>query len=363
MRWLWLLLALGASDVEEEKAQLKERLEAEKTAFEALTAQRESLLSLLDTLQRLARDSTARAQGLERGMQRLEARLNESRAEAAAMAASRAELERALGPRLLTLYRLERKSSLATLLSASDFAGLVKRERAMKTLVASDVHALEELGEIDAWQKLEARRLDRLEGSAQRYVKALRQEQAVGRARLERFQELLTSISAEQNREGRVIAELEASEKELSAMVSDMATTGTTGFRARKGHLPYPAKGIVEVGFGKVVNPRFNTVTVQKGLDLRAAAGTPVVAISAGSVVFAGWMKGYGNLVILDHGGAYHSLYAHLEAMEVEVGNEVEEGVTLGQVGDTGSLKGAYLYFEIRKQGQAVDPLPWLASE
>ena len=67
-------------------------------------------------------------------------------------------------------------------------------------------------------------------------------------------------------------------------------------------------------------------------------------------MVFAGWLKGYGNLVIVDHGGAYHSLYAHLKDAAVEVGVEVEEGEEIATVGDTGSLKGAYLYFEIRKQ-------------
>ncbi len=67
--------------------------------------------------------------------------------------------------------------------------------------------------------------------------------------------------------------------------------------------------------------------------------------------------------MIVDHGGNFHSLYAHLANMQVEVGNAVEEGESIGQVGDTGSLKGSFLYFEIRKAGQAVDPLPWLKPE
>ena len=147
-------------------------------------------------------------------------------------------------------------------------------------------------------------------------------------------------------------------------MVNDLqSTVGSSGFRARKGQLSFPTKGLVEVGFGKVVNPRFNTVTVQKGIDIRAGEGTEVHTIGAGTVVYAGWLKGYGNLVIVDHGSNYHSLYAHLANSQVEVGNAVEEGEALGQVGDTGSLKGSYLYFEIRKAGQAVDPLPWLKPE
>jgi septal ring factor EnvC (AmiA/AmiB activator) len=116
------------------------------------------------------------------------------------------------------------------------------------------------------------------------------------------------------------------------------------------------------VGFGKVVNPRFNTVTVQKGLDIRAPEGAPVTAVAPGKVVYAGWLRGYGNLLVLDHGGGYHSLVAHLAELGKAVGDGVQRGELLGTVGDTGSLKGAYLYFELRKRGQAVDPAPWLAK-
>src|SRR5439155_27111648 len=156
---------------------------------------------------------------------------------------------------------------------------------------------------------------------------------------------------------------LEKADQEPTGLIAEMKAQATDlGLRARKGHLPFPTNGVVEVGFGKVVNPRFNTVTVQKGVDVRAAEGSRVFSVGPGAVVYAGWLKGYGTLVIVDHGGGYHSLYAHLQGSQVEVGNEVEEGEEIGTVGDTGSLKGAYLYFEIRKQGQAVDPLPWLEA-
>jgi septal ring factor EnvC (AmiA/AmiB activator) len=77
-------------------------------------------------------------------------------------------------------------------------------------------------------------------------------------------------------------------------------------------------------------------------------------------VAYSGWLKGYGNLLILDHGSGYHSLMAHLSRTLVQVGQQVEAGQPVAQVGDTGSLKGSYLYFEIRYRGQAIDPVPWL---
>jgi len=116
----------------------------------------------------------------------------------------------------------------------------------------------------------------------------------------------------------------------------------------------------VAVAFGKVVDPRFNTVTVQNGLDLSAPAGAPVHAVAPGRVVHAGWFKGYGNLVIVDHGDGFHTLVAHLASMRTAQGEDVEAGTVLGTVGDSGSLKGPYLYFELRKGGKPVDPAPWL---
>ncbi len=358
------LLLTAGSDVEDEHAELEARLAAEKTAFDAIGDEKKDLLTLLDTLERLARDSTQRAAQLERNVARVTRQVAESRKEASLVQAELLAQQRRISPKLVTLYRLQKQDSLGVLLSAGDFATLIKRQRAFRTLVESDVRELDELAVFSSWQRRQSRRLERLEATGQRYLRALRTEQAVGQARLVRFKDLLASVSAEQNRMSRVIAELEQTEKELAGMVSDMqSTVGTSGFRARKGQLPFPTTGTVEVGFGKIVNPRFNTVTVQKGLDIRAGEGAQVHTVGSGNVVFAGWLKGYGNLVIVDHGGNFHSLYAHLANTQVDVGNAVEEGETIGQVGDTGSLKGSFLYFEIRKGGQAVDPLPWLKPE
>lgn len=364
MTALLLAAVLAAGDLEDEHAELQARLEAERAAFDAVGQEKKSLLSLLDTLERLARESASRAGELERAHARLKRQVEEARKDAAQVQLAVRAQEQRLGPRLLALYRLGRQDRLGFLLASADFSTLLKRQRALHTLVEGDARALEELSLVAHYERLQQRRLERLDETALRYVKALQQEQAIGHARLERFQDLLGTVNAEHSRRSRLVAELEAAEKSLATMVSELApASASQGFRAHKGQLPMPTKGLVEVGFGKVVNPRFNTVTVQKGLDIRAAAGTPVVAVGQGTVAFAGWLKGYGNLVIVDHGGGYHSLYAHLGELAVEVGAEVAAGAELGPVGDTGSLKGAYLYFEIRRQGQATDPLPWLTPE
>jgi septal ring factor EnvC (AmiA/AmiB activator) len=175
------------------------------------------------------------------------------------------------------------------------------------------------------------------------------------------LQDLLSLLQAEAVQSGRAIRELEQADGELQAMVAEMeAAPSATGFGALKGNLAWPIIGKVELGFGKVENPRFHTVTVQKGIDVRAARGLPVRAVADGKVVYSGWLRGYGNVIILDHGDGYHTVSAHLDELERRQGDEVKHGDPPGPLGDSGSLKGPDLYFELRHRGAAVDPQLWL---
>jgi peptidoglycan hydrolase CwlO-like protein len=223
---LALLLAGTPEDVAEEHAELQERLEAEKRAFDALGSEKKELLTLLDTLERLSRDSTTRVTSLEKQRQRLERQRAELAGELEKNAHAMKEQQRLLAPRLAMLYRLQKRDALGFLLQADDFSTLIKRQRAVGTLVASDARVLEELGTLTRYQAIVGRRLERLEATQERYLRALRTEQAVGQARLSRFADLLASLGAEQNRMSRVIAELEASEKELATMVGDLTQIG-----------------------------------------------------------------------------------------------------------------------------------------
>jgi septal ring factor EnvC (AmiA/AmiB activator) len=260
------------------------------------------------------------------------------------------------------MYRMLRQNPLEALLSAQDFAALMWRARAMTRLLDSDLRLLADVRRAVEFQQHSVRELNQLTSVLDAHLAKLKAESARASRHKQQLTVMVGAIGAQAVEAARVVHELEAADRELSGIIAAMNESETTGFGALKGRLPLPADGAVEVGFGKVVNPRFNTVTVQKGLDIRAAEGSPVVAIAPGKVVFAGWLRGYGNLLVLDHGGGYHSLMAHLAELGKAVGDPVQTGELLGTVGDTGSLKGAYLYFELRKRGQAVDPAPWLGK-
>jgi septal ring factor EnvC (AmiA/AmiB activator) len=129
-----------------------------------------------------------------------------------------------------------------------------------------------------------------------------------------------------------------------------------------RGKLPFPVdNGRIEAPFGRSVDDRFGTVTMRRGIDVRSPEGTEVHAIHPGRVVHSGWFHGYGNLLIIDHGDGYFSLMAHLGTLARAKGDDVRRGDVIGTVGDSGSLKGAYLYFELRQGQTPLDPELWLS--
>jgi len=134
----------------------------------------------------------------------------------------------------------------------------------------------------------------------------------------------------------------------------------STGFGAQKGRLSFPTQGRIVGSFGRHKHPEFNSYTISNGISIAAPIGADVRSIYSGAVVFSGYFKGYGNMVIVDHGDGFFSLYAHNSKVYKRVGSNVEKNELLASVGDVDSPRGSSLYFEIRYQGKPIDPSPWV---
>lgn len=184
---------------------------------------------------------------------------------------------------------------------------------------------------------------------------------------------MLEDIRNQKENYAAMIAELEASQRELNAMIEllekkrkkareDIERKREIAFEKRQGKLPWPVDGSIVTKFGKVVHPVYKTVIMSNGIDIEAKKGQGVKSVAPGNVIHTGWMRGLGQLVIVDHAGGYISVYSHLQDILVSQDEQVEYGQVLGHVGETGSLGGAKLHFEIRKMAEALDPLKWLES-
>jgi septal ring factor EnvC (AmiA/AmiB activator) len=114
--------------------------------------------------------------------------------------------------------------------------------------------------------------------------------------------------------------------------------------------------------YGKVEHPKFHTITFNNGIEIEARLGTEVRSVYKGRVAYSGWFRGYGKVVIIDHGNGYYTLFARLSKIVRDVDSIVEKGDVIALVGDTGLVKGPHLYFEVRQKGMPLDPLNWLAA-
>jgi septal ring factor EnvC (AmiA/AmiB activator) len=140
------------------------------------------------------------------------------------------------------------------------------------------------------------------------------------------------------------------------------ATPVGANFISSKGLLPLPVKGKIISSFGKNVIGHLNMEMFRSGIDIQADRGEPVRSAYSGRILFSDWYKGYGNLMIIDHGDHYYSVYAHLEDRLKSKGDKVETGETIGTAGDSGSVAGTGLYFELRHRGKPMDPLEWIKT-
>lgn len=363
--WAALFVA-AAAPAQAQRVELEKvdrDLSLERAAAERLTRQGASVLEELEAWEQALAPLEADARAAQKAADDAARKVADAEArEIEAKRALDASID-ALGPRLAARYRLDRSGAARFLATSASAAQFVRRKRMLDRLVAQDLGALREAnGRAAVLAALRAERDRDRALAADRATVAL-QKTAEARGRRRALSRLHRRILDEQALHARSVAELERAHARLTALIDKArqgAFQGRSVIAAMRGRLPWPASGAVEVGFGKVVNPKFQTVTFHKGLDLRAPEGAAVVAVAPGKVVHAGWFRGYGNLVILDHGDGYHSLAAHLSRIARATGDEVAALDLIGEVGETGSLKGPHLYFEIRHRGKPVDPSDWL---
>jgi septal ring factor EnvC (AmiA/AmiB activator) len=173
---------------------------------------------------------------------------------------------------------------------------------------------------------------------------------------------LLSRIDREAEARRIALDTAERAANELAGTMRGLAAArdSTPGFAEARGALGWPAAGQVVGNFGRRRHPVYDTYTVSRGIEIGAPAGDPVTAVHAGRVVFADWYSGYGLLVIVDHGSDYFTLYGHLAEVTTQVNERVDAGQLIGKVGETGSLTGPNLYFEVREGSDALNPMSWL---
>jgi murein DD-endopeptidase MepM/ murein hydrolase activator NlpD len=277
----------------------------------------------------------------------------------------------ALNERAALAYRLGPGGYLEVLLGARDLASLAERSTYLEKVLTVEADLLEG---VRVARTLVGDRQDRVAGYEERVtvrvervreraeeIAALKAERSSLLAEVdleaEFHAETLDSLSEAREKYEQAVAELEAESARLTGVIQG---SGSSGSGQYGGELFWPTSGPIVSGFGYRTHPVYGTTRFHSGVDIDGACGQPIFAAENGTVISAGYNGGYGNATVIDHGDGLSTLYGHQSSLGVSSGQSVNRGQQIGLVGTTGLSTGCHLHFEVRVNGEPVDPVPYL---
>ncbi|MBZ0169730.1 Murein hydrolase activator EnvC precursor [Candidatus Methylomirabilis lanthanidiphila] len=366
-----------------ELSQIKKELNHERKQARQV-AQKERTLS--DELDRINRELQQKGRELKDLQTRLKISAERLRMTQHDIGLTRTRLDRIqdlFRRRVRAIYKQGQHGYVQALLSSEDLSGAERRIRYLATIahqdrqmVAAYTATIETLGTQQAELERSKAELTQGQKAVTEKREEILEEQQTRRV-------LLVKVQEEKKGHLAAVLELELAARELQRLIgrlqqqkrpqigraprpippqaSDRSEEPSGSFASLKGRLPWPTTGVLASTFGRQKHARYRTVTFNHGIEINAPEGQKIVSVSDGVALYVDWFKGYGRLIVLDHGEGYYTVYAHAAEVLVKAGDRVAKGQAIGSVGNTGSVTGSQLYFEIRYRGGPQNPVAWLA--
>lgn len=371
MLFFWAPPMLGAA---QDQKVLQQEIENKRRQVQALGAREKQVVSDLETAGRKLASAKKRGKDLKKQIRSIEKKISLAKTRLEQVKRGVAKTEKYAAKRLVGYYKLTQTGIAPVILGADSFFDASVRQAALKRIIESDKKIWEKLLADKANLRELANLLETGKNSKNRLDLKL-QKEIKGQAKEQSKKKLLLArVTQEKSLANAALAAMKQAALELEKTINSikarptpaltMAVNPPSAFASLKGKLKMPvAGGKIHAKFGSHKDPKFDATRFRAGIEIKAEAGEPFHAVSAGKVVYAGWFKGYGNMIIIDHGQSYFSISAYAEDLFREQGNMVEAGEIIGTVGDTGSFSGPGLYFELRHHSKPLDPANWLRKE
>ena len=352
-------LQSAIAQAKEREGVLSSQIATASTEIDSLESDVSVLSARLAVLERELAAHRARLDRLEERFEQQTRYLNHLRRQ---LEIAQARLE----ARLVEIYQSEEAGVLEILLQVESLSQLIEQVDYVTEIGRQDRAIVTEITTLKIEMRLARERTAEVKAEVAKETAVLAEkteEQRAARAALLARQAalnaavaekkgLLSTTSSERKHDEEDLDELQAASAALAAQLQG-SSGGSTGSGVSSSGLIWPVSGVVTSGFG------WRWGRMHEGIDISAPTGTAVHAAASGSVVFAGWMGGYGQLVVIDHGNGLATAYAHLSSIWIG-GGSVSQGQGVGAVGCTGSCTGPHLHFEVRVNGSAVDPMGYL---
>ena len=366
---------------ERRRRELDQRLETYRKSIAQMRNQESNMLVRIDRSQQAAEKARQEIAVLKLQEQKTQNSISTLNNEMAKTENRMEELKLGLKQRIVDISKYGTTEELLVVFSAESTHEVLDSVYLMKRMAEYDSFLIEQLQnkkqEIELSRKTLENHRDRLKEQS----RSLEQERQKENSAIKqtntflddiRRQKALAEIIAREMEEaqaavGKTIMELMRQRKERDEAAKKAGrSAGSVDYlkdriaRGRGSMFDWPLRGPLSSSFGQRVHPVFKTKMFHSGIDISSPRGTPVKAAAPGEVLFEGWMRGYGQVVIIDHGRNYSTVYAHMSSTRVKEGTVVGAGTVLGAVGNTGTTTGYHLHFEVREGSTAKNPLDYL---
>lgn len=351
-----------ADDLEDQLADLQRQAEEQQAKTNEASAKVESVSERLRQIQEELRVATAEYKEVKGQLDSVEDKISDNTELLQKTEADLKVKNKKLQQRVRDIYINGQISYVDVLFGAKDFADLMTRMDVLKRIIKHDYDLIMKVKEEKATVENTRAQLEKDKAEAEVLVADAQAKKAKVEDKESEQQVLLDQAVYDRDTSERMYEEIMAASQEVANMIrrSQMSSAGYSGAPAGAGGMIWPISGPITSEFGWRTHPIFGTARFHSGLDIGGDYGMPIYAAASGTVIYAGWISGYGNAVIIDHGGGVTTLYGHNDSLNVSEGENVAQGQVIAMCGSTGNSTGPHCHFEVRENGEPVSPYGYL---
>ena len=268
--------------------------------------------------------------------------------------------EKILDKRLRDIYVHGQISYIDVLVGANNFSDFLTRLDLIKRIIKYDYdlisNILQERQTITDTQNA----LEEEHSKTEKLAQAAKEKSDILQAKKNEQQAMLNKVKSDRETAEKAYNEIAAASRQVEQMILAYANSNADYYAGGSGQFIWPINGPITSPFGWRVHPIFGSEYFHSGIDIAGDYGDSIHAAAAGTVIYAGWISGYGNAVIINHGGGVQTLYGHNQSLNVSEGQQVSQGQVISYCGSTGNSTGPHCHFEVRVNGEPVNPLNYL---
>ncbi len=357
-----------ADDLEDELTDIQGQIDESRATQASWQEVIEQVAVKLKAIQAELDVATARLTEIQNEQAKINAQIRQTEEDIRKAEAYLAQRQQVLSLRVRSIYKFGQLNYLEVIMGAKSFSDFANRLELLKRIIQSDYNLILEIQDQKA--KIEAKKQELLQDKARLDALAAEAQKAQDEVAKKKAEQQAVMDEARANR--AAAAQMEEDLIARSNAVKDLieerkrqraiAESGGSdaGYAQGTGQLSWPCNGVITSPQGYRVHPIFGTTIYHSGMDIGVDYGTPIHAADSGTVIYSGWISGYGNAVIIDHGNGMETLYGHNQSLYVSEGQNVSKGEVIAGAGSTGNSTGPHCHFEVRINGSPVDPMGYL---